>query len=221
VKTPDGPAIVDCGPANAADELEAALEHRGVPLADLRHLLISHIHLDHAGGAGVLVRRNPSLTVHVSAIGAPHLVDPSRLERSARRIYLDRFDDLWGEIAPVPEANLAVVGDRVLGLDVFPAPGHAAHQVCYLGEDGTLYPGDALGVRISPGTFVAPYAPPPDIDLAAWHATLDEVERRRPGACSTTSTGTSPSCASGSTCGPSASAPAWASTTSSPPGSPS
>ena len=132
------------------------------------HLLLSHIHLDHAGAAGVLVREHPGLQVHVSEIGAPHLVDPSRLERSARRLYGDDFDRLWGELAPVPGENIHVVGDETLGLATFPSPGHASHHVCYLDGEGTLYAGDAAGVRIRPSEFVLPPTPPPEVDLEAW-----------------------------------------------------
>jgi glyoxylase-like metal-dependent hydrolase (beta-lactamase superfamily II) len=180
VDTDDGPALFDCGPASTVDNLEAGLQRHGLRLTDVRHLLLSHIHLDHAGAAGVLVREHPALQVHVSAIGAPHLVDPSRLERSARRLYGDTFDPLWGELAPVPGENVHVVGDVVLGLECFPAPGHASHHVCYLDRDGTLYAGDAAGVRIQPGRFVLPPTPPPEFDLDAWQQTLEEVERRDP-----------------------------------------
>jgi glyoxylase-like metal-dependent hydrolase (beta-lactamase superfamily II) len=180
VETPDGPALFDCGPANCVPQLKERLRERGLELGDLRHLLLSHIHLDHAGAAGVLVREHPSLQVHVSAIGAPHLVDPSRLERSARRLYLEEFDYLWGELAPVPEDNVHVVGSSVLGLECFPTPGHASHHVCYLDAHGTLLAGDATGVRIQPSSFVLPPTPPPEFDLEAWNSTLDEIERRRP-----------------------------------------
>jgi glyoxylase-like metal-dependent hydrolase (beta-lactamase superfamily II) len=178
--TEDGPALFDCGPTTTIDSLEAGLDERGLALTDVRHLLLSHIHLDHAGAAGVLVRRHPGLQVHVSAIGAPHLVDPERLERSARRLYGDSFDSLWGELAPVPEQNLHVVGERVLGLECFPTPGHASHHVCYLDPDGTLYAGDACGVRVLPGRFVLPPTPPPEIDVEAWERTIDEIESREP-----------------------------------------
>jgi glyoxylase-like metal-dependent hydrolase (beta-lactamase superfamily II) len=180
VETTDGPALFDCGPTTCVDALEAGLEERGLALADIRHLLLSHIHLDHAGAAGVLVRRSPALRVHVSAVGAPHLADPSRLERSARRLYGEAFDELWGELAPVPEANIDVVGDRVLGLDCFPTRGHADHHVSYVDAAGTLYAGDAAGVRIVPDRYILPAAPPPEIDLETWDETLDEIERRRP-----------------------------------------
>jgi glyoxylase-like metal-dependent hydrolase (beta-lactamase superfamily II) len=176
----DGPALFDCGPASCVDTLKQGLSEHGLALTDVRHLLLSHIHLDHAGAAGTLVREHPDLQVHVSGIGAPHLVDPSRLERSARRLYLDAFETLWGELAPVPEQNVHVVGERVLGLDCFPSPGHASHHVCYLGEDGVLLAGDAAGVRIQPAQTVLPPTPPPDFDLEAWRRTLDEIERRAP-----------------------------------------
>src|SRR3954454_6333684 len=108
--TTDGPALVDCGPTTCIDALEAGLAARGLALTDIRHLLLTHIHLDHAGAAGVLVRKNPSLQVHVSPIGAPHLIAPERLESSARRLYGDSFDSLWGELAPVPEENVHALG---------------------------------------------------------------------------------------------------------------
>ena len=176
----DEPALVDCGPSTCVEALAAGLTRRGLAVADLRHLVLTHIHLDHAGAAGVLVRMNPGLTVHVSEVGAPHLIDPSRLERSARRLYGDDFDRLWGELAPVPEANVRIAGERVLALDAFPTPGHASHHVSYLAPDGACYSGDATGVRIAPSPYVAPVAPPPDIDLEAWGRTLDAVEARRP-----------------------------------------
>jgi glyoxylase-like metal-dependent hydrolase (beta-lactamase superfamily II) len=180
VQTEDGLALNDCGPTTCVPELKARLAERGLELSDVRHLLLSHIHLDHAGAAGVLVREHPELQVHVSEIGAPHLIDPSRLEASARRLYGDEFDTLWGELAPVPEGNVVVVDARVIGLECFPSPGHASHHVCYLDGDGTLYAGDAAGVRILPSSFVLPPTPPPEVDLEAWAATLDEIERRSP-----------------------------------------
>jgi glyoxylase-like metal-dependent hydrolase (beta-lactamase superfamily II) len=180
LETIDGPALFDCGPTTCVATLKTRLAERGLALQDVRHLLLSHIHLDHAGATGVLVREHPELQVHVSAVGAPHLVDPSRLERSARRLYGETFDDLWGELAPVPEANVHVTAARVVELECFPAPGHASHHVCYVDADGTLYAGDAAGVRIQPHRGVLPPTPPPDVDLVAWQATLGEIERRAP-----------------------------------------
>ena len=180
VETQDGPALFDCGPSTCVAALKAGLAARGLDLTDVRHLLLSHIHLDHAGAAGVLVREHPALRVHVSEIGAPHLVDPSRLEASARRLYGDTFDELWGELAPVPVDNVSAVGESVAGLECFPTPGHASHHISYVDGDGTLYAGDAAGVRVLPGRHILPVAPPPDVDLEAWHRTLDELERRAP-----------------------------------------
>jgi len=180
LETEDGLALNDCGPSTSIPALKERLSERGVALTDVRHLLLSHIHLDHAGAAGSLVREHPGLQVHVSEIGAPHLVDPSRLERSARRLYGDEFDRLWGELAPVPEENVHAVGDSVLGLGCFPSPGHAAHHVCYLDDEGTLYAGDAAGVRIVPDRHILPVATPPEVDLEAWERTMDEIELRAP-----------------------------------------
>src|SRR5690348_10828136 len=142
VHTDDGPALFDCGPASTLEALEAGLEGHGLALTDVRHLLLSHIHLDHAGAAGSIVRRSPGLTVWVSPVGRAHLIDPSRLERSARRLYGDRFAPRCGELAPVPAQNVRVAGGDVLGWDAFPTPGHASHHVSYL-RDGTLLAGDA------------------------------------------------------------------------------
>ena len=180
LETEDGLALQDCGPTTCIPALKGQLAERGLVLADLRHLLLSHVHLDHAGAAGVLVREHPGLQVHVSEIGAPHVVDPSRLEASARRLYGDAFDTLWGELAPVPAENVHVVGAQVLGLECFPSPGHAAHHVCYLDGEGTLYAGDSAGVRIMPDRHILPVAPPPEVDLDAWERTIDELELRAP-----------------------------------------
>ncbi len=173
-------ALIDCGPPSTVATLVKALAEHGVDVGDVRHLLLTHIHIDHAGAAGNLVRLNPALQVHVSEIGAPHLVDPTRLELSARRLFGDDFDGLFGEMLPVPEEHIRMVSERVLGLDVFPSPGHAKHHVCFVDENGTCFVGDAAGVRIVPAHYVAPTALPPEVDLEAWNETIDELERRRP-----------------------------------------
>ncbi len=179
LETADGPALFDCGPATTLEHLRACLGEYGLGVRDLRHLLLSHIHLDHAGAAGALVRENPELTVWVSAIGAPHLVDPTRLEASARRLFGHAFDALWGPLTPVPEHNVRLAEGDVLGWEAFPTPGHASHHVSYF-RDGTLLAGDACGVRIPPSDYVQPVSPPPDIDLEAWRNSIDEIERRAP-----------------------------------------
>ncbi len=179
VETDDGPALFDCGPTSTLDALEAGLADRGLALTDVRHLLLSHIHLDHAGAAGPLVRRHPGLTVWVSEIGKPHLIDPSRLERSARRLYGELFDPLWGELAAVPEENVRVAAGNVLGWQAFPTPGHAVHHVSYE-RDGTVLAGDAAGVRMPGAQYVLPVSPPPDIDVEGWHATAAAIRAREP-----------------------------------------
>ena len=177
--TSEGLSLFDCGPASCVEALKAGLAERGHELGDVRNLLLSHIHLDHAGAAGSLVREHPGLRVFVSEVGAPHLADPARLERSARRLYGDAFDGLWGELAPVPRENIHLAEGRAAGLEVFPAPGHASHHVCY--DDGTtIYAGDAAGVRIQPARSVLPPTPPPDVDVEAWYRTLEAIERRAP-----------------------------------------
>lgn len=179
VDTDDGPALFDCGPSSTIDALETGLAANGLVLTDVRHLLLSHIHLDHAGAAGSLVRKSPDLTVWVSPVGRAHLIDPSRLERSARRLYGEMFDPLWGELAPVPEENVRVADGDVLGWDAFPTPGHASHHVSYL-RDGTLLAGDAAGVRMPGASYVLPVCPPPDITVEGWHETIAEIRRREP-----------------------------------------
>jgi glyoxylase-like metal-dependent hydrolase (beta-lactamase superfamily II) len=178
VDTVDGPALFDCGPTSTLENLRAGLAELGLGVGDLRHLLLSHVHLDHAGATGALVRENPQLTVWVSPVGMPHLVDPTRLETSSRRLF-PNFDELWGAVLPVPEQNLRVADGDVVGWDAFPTPGHASHHVAFLRE-GTLLAGDAAGVRIPPSDYVQPVAPPPDIDVEAWRRSVDQIERHAP-----------------------------------------
>ena len=177
--TSQGLSLQDCGPTSCIEALKQGLAEHGYELGDVKHLLLSHIHLDHAGAAGALVREHPELQVHVSEIGAPHLVDPARLERSARRLYGESFDALWGELAPVPQENVHPTGPRVLGLECFPAPGHASHHVCYF-DGETVYAGDAAGVWIQPHRSVLPPTPPPETDVEGWYRTLEQIERRDP-----------------------------------------
>jgi len=179
VETNHGLALFDCGPTSTLPALEAGLAEHGLRVEDIRHLLLSHIHLDHAGAAGPLVRRHPGLTVWVSEIGAPHLVDPSRLERSARRLYGPSFDTLWGELAPVPQENVRIATGDVLGWESFPTIGHASHHVSYF-RDGTLLAGDAAGVRMPGASYVLPVSPPPDVDVEGWHATAAAIRARKP-----------------------------------------
>lgn len=166
--------LIDPGPESSLETLLAALG--GEPP---RALLLTHIHLDHAGGTGALVRRFPDLEVYVHERGAPHLVDPSKLIASASRLYGEEMERLWGEIAPVPEANVRPLagGERVLGMRVAYTPGHASHHVCYLHTDsGTAFVGDVAAVRIPDTNLVVPPTPPPDIHIETWLDSIDVVE---------------------------------------------
>jgi glyoxylase-like metal-dependent hydrolase (beta-lactamase superfamily II) len=169
-------AIVDPGPAASVETLLEACP-------EPRVLLLTHIHLDHSGAAGVLVRRFPDLKVYVHERGARHLVDPSALVDSATQVYGDEMERLWGEIAPVPEENITVLsgGETVEGLRVEYTPGHASHHVAYFDPDsGEAYTGDVAGVRIPPTEFVLPPTPPPDIDVERWLDSIDAVAAWRP-----------------------------------------
>lgn len=173
-----GEALVDPGPESSLQALLGALgEERP------RALLLTHIHLDHAAATGALVRRWPDLEVYVHERGAPHLIDPTKLLASAERLYGDRMQRLWGEIVPVPEANVTALagGEQVLGMRVAYTPGHASHHVCYLHEEiGTAFVGDVAAVRI-PGTgIVVPPTPPPDIDVETWEDSIAIVEGWQP-----------------------------------------
>jgi glyoxylase-like metal-dependent hydrolase (beta-lactamase superfamily II) len=176
--------IVDPGPTSSLDTLLEQLEEE--PQA----LLLTHIHLDHAGAAGVLCRKFPQLKVYVHVRGARHLADPSKLLASAERLYGDQMDYLWGEFAPVPEERIVALegGERIEGgFQVEYTPGHASHHVSYLDEvTGDAYVGDVCGVRIPPHEYVIAPTPPPDIDVEAWMRSLDLMTAWRPrGLCLT------------------------------------
>ncbi len=179
----DEAALIETGPASTLPALIAGIRAAGVDPARLTRLLVTHIHLDHSGAAGALVREFPRLTVHVHPVGAPHLVDPSRLLASAGRLYGERMDDLWGETVPVPPERVATLADgqelAVAGrtLTTFFTPGHASHHVAYWdAASGVAFTGDVGGVRMAGTGYVCPPAPPPDLDPEAW---TQSVERLR------------------------------------------
>ncbi|HUO74155.1 MAG TPA: MBL fold metallo-hydrolase [Solirubrobacteraceae bacterium] len=168
-----GDVLIDPGPGSCLQTLLEALGE-----ARPKALLLTHIHLDHAGASGALVRRWPDLEIYVHERGARHLVQPERLMASARQLYGEDMDRLWGEMVPVPESQLRVLsgGERLLdgSFEVAYTPGHASHHVSYL-HDGTAFVGDVGGVRITADTITVPPTPPPDIDLEAWHRSIDLI----------------------------------------------
>ncbi len=183
----DGLALVDPGPAVSLDAVRKGLDLLGADLGDVTRILLTHIHLDHAGGTGTLVRENPAIQVFVHERGARHMADPTRLLESATRIYGDRMAELWGEVAAVPAGQItALAGGEQLTLGVRPVrvaytPGHAVHHVSYLDQaSGFAFVGDAAGLLLVGGRFLMPVTPPPDIDLEAWRETHATIRKWRP-----------------------------------------
>ncbi|MGQ0736011.1 MAG: MBL fold metallo-hydrolase [Acidobacteriota bacterium] len=193
---PSGLTLVDPGPTSCLTALESGLEDYGYRLEDVQALLLTHIHLDHAGATGTLMARLPGVITYVHERGAPHLVDPSKLLASASRLYGGRMDELWGAFVPVPAGRLRILagGERLdlagRTLEVAYTPGHASHHVSYLDtNDGVAYVGDTGGIRTVPGYVKAP-TPPPDIDLEAWERSLQLIEAWRPSSLVLTHFGT-------------------------------
>ncbi len=183
----DEPALVDPGPASTLPSLEAGLQAHGLFLEDIRHVVVTHIHLDHAGATGLIVARNPAVQIHVHEKGAPHLVDPSRLVSSAAMLWGDKLEILWGRTIAVPSAAiLTLVGGETLRiggrtLRAYDAPGHAKHHLVWYDEQsGAAFVGDNTGVRLPGVRFTRPATPPPDVDLEAWLRTLAMIEALEP-----------------------------------------
>ncbi|HUQ89403.1 MAG TPA: MBL fold metallo-hydrolase [Vicinamibacterales bacterium] len=182
----DGVTLIDPGPTSCLPVLESGLRDRGLTLRDVRTLLLTHIHLDHAGATGTIAERVPGVRVYVHERGAPHMIDPAKLLASATRLYGDRMDTLWGAFQPVPAANVSVLtgGERLelagRTIEVAYTPGHAKHHVSYLDEHaGMAYVGDTGGVQVSGDYLIAP-TPPPDIDIEAWQQSLDTIDAWQP-----------------------------------------
>jgi glyoxylase-like metal-dependent hydrolase (beta-lactamase superfamily II) len=177
-----GVALVDPGPSSTVPILRRRLADKGIGIGDVRQILLTHIHLDHAGVTGTLVKENPAIEVLVHERGARHLVDPAKLIASAGRLYGQDMDRLWGEFLPVPADRLQVLtgGERipVAGrlVDVAYTPGHASHHVSYFEpSSGIAFVGDTAGIRRGSGVFVMPAAPPPDIDLEIWRTSESRI----------------------------------------------
>jgi glyoxylase-like metal-dependent hydrolase (beta-lactamase superfamily II) len=180
-------ALIEAGPASTRDALLAGIRAAGHDPADLSHILLTHIHLDHAAGAGQLARIAPGATVHVHPVGAPHLSDPSRLLASAQRIYGDRMEPLWGTMLPVPVKRIHTPKDgeavRVGGraLVALETPGHAIHHFAFHDPDaGLVFSGDVGGIRLEGARHVRPPTPPPEVDTPAWLASIDRLRALEP-----------------------------------------
>jgi glyoxylase-like metal-dependent hydrolase (beta-lactamase superfamily II) len=180
-------ALIDPGPESTLATLREQLSRRGITISDLNAILLTHIHLDHAGATGELVRENPKLKVYVHANGAPHMVDPSKLLASAGRLWGDQLPILFGETLPVPQENLHILeGGETLNLgkrqlDVAYTPGHASHHVTYFDDaEGVAFIGDVGGIRIDNGPYILPATPPPDVDLTLWDRSFETILSRRP-----------------------------------------
>ncbi len=179
IMAPEGPVLVESGPASTQENLRAQLAAHGFAISDVKHVLLTHIHLDHAGAAGWLAQQGAQLYVH--HVGAPHLVDPSKLLASAGRIYGDKMDTLWGQTLPAPADKVVPVADGdvldVAGLQftALDTPGHAWHHHVYrLGD--LAFTGDAAGVRLVGTQIIDLPAPPPEFKLEVWLNTLDRLQ---------------------------------------------
>jgi glyoxylase-like metal-dependent hydrolase (beta-lactamase superfamily II) len=183
---PSGMTLVDPGPTSCLPALESGLADLGHQLSDVRTLLLTHIHLDHAGATGTLLHRVPSAVVYVHERGAPHMIAPEKLLASAARLYGANMERFWGEFRPVPPDRVRVLrgGEHVdlagRTLHVQYTPGHASHHVSYFDmTTGAAYVGDTAGIRVVPGYIKAP-TPPPDIDLELWETSLQRIEAWKP-----------------------------------------
>ena len=180
-------ALIDPGPGSMLEAQLAAIRESGLDPADVTHLVLTHIHLDHAGMTGSLLRSMPKATVYVHSKGAPHLIDPSKFIASAERIYGKRMEELWGAIEPVPQERIKVIEDgdvlNIAGrrLEVHYTPGHAVHHVVFFDvHSGELFAGDVAGVRLQGTDYVRPPTPPPDLDIEAWSASIDKLKKLKP-----------------------------------------
>lgn len=182
----DGVTLIDPGPTSCLPALEAGLQHRGLSLREVTTVLLTHIHLDHAGATGTILERVPAARVYVHERGAPHMIDPAKLLASATRLYGDQMDTLWGEFLPVPASQVTALagGERLslanTTLAVAYTPGHAKHHVSYFDEHaGMAFVGDTGGIRVIGDFLIAP-TPPPDIDIEAWQQSLDLIDEWQP-----------------------------------------
>ena len=180
-------ALIETGPTSTLDALLAGLQSLGVAPESISKLLVTHIHLDHAGASGTFLRRFPQAHLYVHELGAPHMIDPSKLLKSATRIYGDMMGPLWGDVEPVPEDQLTILTDEdtiTVGgkrLAALYTPGHASHHVAFhdAGRDA-VFTGDVAAVKLQDIRYVRPPTPPPDIDLELWSQSLNRLRNLHP-----------------------------------------
>lgn len=182
----EGHTLVDTGPGSTLEALERSVAATGAAFEEITQVALTHIHLDHAGAAGTLMRRLPGARLLVHERGARHMVDPSKLLASASRIYGNRMDRLWGAFEATPAERVTVLDDGVevragrRTLRALHTPGHASHHIAFHDpERRTAFTGDVGGVRMQGASYVRPPTPPPDIDVEAWHASIDRLRALR------------------------------------------
>ncbi len=180
--TSEGPVLIETGPESTYGTLTEALKREGLAPGDIRHVLVTHIHLDHSGAAWRLAREGATVCVH--PMGAPHMIDPSKLMASAGKIYGERMDELWGRVEGIPKENVHVVKDGEIlqygdtAIEALFTPGHATHHVAYrLGD--AVFTGDVGGVRLEAGPVIPP-CPPPDINVEDWLSSIEKIRRVQP-----------------------------------------
>lgn len=180
LEAPEGPVLIETGPGSTLPTLQAAIQAHGYTSVDVKHVLVTHIHLDHAGAAGWFASQGATLYVH--HFGARHLIDPSKLMASAGRIYGDKMDSLWGEMVPAPAERVIALHDNdqfeAAGLTItaIETPGHARHHhVFKIGGIG--FTGDTAGIRLPGSPFIDIPAPPPEFDREAWLVSLDRLRQ--------------------------------------------
>jgi len=182
IRDGDAVVLVESGPGSTLPALEAALANEGLSPRNVTHVLLTHIHLDHAGAAGWLARQGAKVYVH--PVGAPHMLNPEKLIASATRIYGDRMETLWGDFLPVPNEQLIILKDaeaiQIGNLEFVPlnTPGHAEHHYSYLFED-ICFSGDVGGVRIPGYQYLRVPMPPPELHLERWHESIALLRKQK------------------------------------------
>jgi glyoxylase-like metal-dependent hydrolase (beta-lactamase superfamily II) len=180
-------ALVETGPTTCLESLMDGLEGHGVSPEDVRQVFLTHIHLDHSGASGHVAQRLPNATFYVHEVGYPHMADPSRLLKSATRVFGERMDEFWGEVRPVPEDRLvALEGGEELEvsggvLAAHHTPGHAQHHLAYMEPgSGALFAGDVVGIRRPGQAYIRPPTLPPEVNVELWVQSIQDVRRLDP-----------------------------------------